>query len=46
MLSRRAALMVGAGLVAAPMLVKTAAAEGQLDTTAAVPAPMLRTEVQ
>ncbi len=37
MLSRRAALMVGAGLVAAPMLVKTAAAEGQLDTTAAVP---------
>lgn len=37
MLSRRAALMVGAGLVAAPMLVKTAAAEEQIDTTAAAP---------
>lgn len=37
MLSRRAALMVGAGLVAAPMLVKTAAAEGTLDTSAAAP---------
>jgi nitrite reductase (NO-forming) len=37
MLSRRAALMVGAGLAAAPMLVQAARAEGSLDTSAAAP---------
>jgi nitrite reductase (NO-forming) len=37
MLSRRAALMVGAGLAAAPMLVQSARAEGSLDTSAAAP---------
>jgi nitrite reductase (NO-forming) len=37
MLTRRAALMVGAGLAAAPMLVQTAAANESLDTSAATP---------
>jgi len=37
MLSRRAALMVGAGLAAAPMLVQAARAEGGLDTSAVAP---------
>ena len=35
MLTRRAALMVGAGLVAAPMLVQKAAANESMDTTGA-----------
>ncbi len=36
-LSRRAALTVGAGIVAAPALVRTAAAEGSLDAAGAAP---------